>query len=97
LEDGRFFWQEDVQVTISEQLDKLNKVIFQAAVGSLADYSQALEKIAVDFARKLNLEAGEVEILIAAAKVAKVDAATSMVREFPEVAGIMAASLLTRS
>ena len=97
LEDGRFFWQEDVQVTIPEQLAKLNKVIFQAAVGSLADYSQALEKIAADFARKLNLEAGEAEILIAAARVAKVDAATSMVREFPEVAGIMAASLLRRS
>jgi len=97
LEDGRFFWQEDVQVTIPEQLDKLNKVIFQATVGSLADYSQALEKIAADFARKLNLEAKEAKILITAAKVAKVDAATSMVREFPEVAGIMAASLLKRS
>jgi len=97
LEDGRFFWQEDIQVTIPEQLAKLNKIIFQAAVGSLSDYSQALGKIAADFARKLNLEAGEAEILIAAARVAKVDAATSMVREFPEVAGIMAASLLEHS
>ncbi|MCX5642576.1 MAG: glycine--tRNA ligase subunit beta [Candidatus Omnitrophica bacterium] len=97
LEDGRFFWQEDVQVTIPEQLDKLHKVIFQAAVGSLADYSQALGKITAAFAQKLNLEAAETEILCAAARVAKVDAATSMVREFPEVAGIMAASLLARS
>jgi glycyl-tRNA synthetase beta chain len=97
LEDGRFFWQEDVQAAIPEQLAKLNKVIFQETVGSLADYSRALEKIAADFARKLNLETNEAEILTAAAKVAKVDAVTSMVREFPEVAGIMAANLLTRS
>ncbi|MFH2069578.1 MAG: glycine--tRNA ligase subunit beta, partial [Candidatus Omnitrophota bacterium] len=97
LEDGRFFWQEDVQVAIPEHLDKLNKVIFQASIGSLADYSQALGKITADFARKVNLKVGEAEIVSAAAKVAKVDAATSMVREFPEVAGIMAASLLKRS
>ncbi len=97
LEDGRFFWQEDVQVAVSEQLDKLSKVIFQSAVGSLADYSRALEKVTADFARKLNLGAKETEVVSAAAKVAKVDAATSMVREFPEVAGIMAASLLKRS
>ncbi|MFA5393896.1 MAG: glycine--tRNA ligase subunit beta [Candidatus Ratteibacteria bacterium] len=97
LEDGRFFWQEDIQITVPEQLNKLDKIIFQAAVGSVADYSRALEKIAADFARKLNLEARDAENLIAAAKVAKVDAATSMVREFPEVAGIMAANLLTRA
>ncbi len=97
LEDGRFFWQEDVQITIPEQLDKLKKVIFQAAIGSLADYSRALEKVTTDFARKLNLGAKETEVVISAARMAKVDAATSMVREFPEVAGIMAASLLKQS
>lgn len=97
LEDGRFFWQEDIRVAIPEQLDKLKKIIFQNSIGSLADYNHALEKITVDFARQLHLEAKEAEILITAAKVAKVDAATSMVREFPELAGIMAASLLARS
>ncbi len=96
LEDGRFFWQEDIGVSIQERLHKLEKVIFQATVGSLSDYSQALERITADFGQKLNLKTGEAEILIEAAKVAKVDATTSMVREFPEVAGIMAASLLKR-
>lgn len=96
LEDALFFWQEDTRIPVPEHHKKLAKVIFQAGVGTLSDYVRALEAFVDKVASGLKISAEEREELMIAARMAKIDATTSMVREFPEVTGIMAGSLLEK-
>jgi len=96
LEDALFFWQEDTHVSLQARQEKLTDVIFQAGIGTLSDYAKALENLTGEISSRLNIAPADKEDLAVAARMAKIDITTSMVREFPDVAGIMAASLLKK-
>ncbi len=87
LEDAWFFLEEDRKVRLSELADRLDGIIFQAKLGSMAEKTLRITKLAQTIARLVLPE--QVEQCGRAAKLCKADLLTSMVGEFPSLQGIM--------
>ncbi|GAB4241625.1 MAG: glycine--tRNA ligase subunit beta [Acidobacteriota bacterium] len=81
LEDGAFFWDADRKVRLEERVPRLADVLFQEKLGSYLEKTQRLEALC----RRLDGD----EDLVTAAHLCKVDLTTEMVREFPELQGVM--------
>ncbi|RTK93646.1 MAG: glycine--tRNA ligase subunit beta [Rickettsiales bacterium] len=79
LSDALYFYEQDKKNTLESQIEKLDKVIFHAKLGSLKDKVLRLEKIAEKFALGLGK----------AALLCKSDIISEMVGEFPNLQGIM--------
>ncbi len=90
LEDARFFWKTDNTILKSDKfekwLEKLDKVIFLAPLGSIGDKCRRLENLMEHSAELLNLNTN---LASEAGKYAKVDLVSSMVNEFDTLQGIM--------
>lgn len=86
LNDARFFWDEDRKSTLESRLDKLKGVTFHAKLGTMAQRVERLEALAAALAPMLNADPG---LARQAGRLAKADLVTHMVREFPELQGIM--------
>lgn len=95
LEDAKFFYQEDQKVTdkaikpLNNYLIKLKDVIFQKNLGSMYDKVERLVAIAGLIANKLQLNKHLSETLERSAQLSKSDLVSEMVKEFPELQGIM--------
>lgn len=89
LADARFFWEEDQKVKLAEYLPRLQKIVFQESLGTIAGKSARVEKIVGVLSDKLKLETTVKENACRAAQLAKADLVTNMVNEFPELQGIM--------
>lgn len=84
--DARFFWEVDRQRTLASRADGLSDVTFQAKLGSYQEKTQGV----VDGARRLAGWLGlDVEVAERAARLSKVDLMTEMVKELPELQGVM--------
>lgn len=84
--DARFFWEVDRQRTLASRLAGLSDVTFQAKLGSYLEKTQGI----VDGARRLAGWLGlDVELAERAARLSKVDLMTEMVKELPELQGVM--------
>jgi glycyl-tRNA synthetase beta chain len=81
LEDAAFFWKTDRKEALKERVEQLNQVVFQEKLGS---YHAKTVRI-----RKLCAELENEEHLDTAALLCKGDLTTDMVRELPELQGIM--------
>lgn len=77
--DARFFYDTDQKRSLTERVEDLAKVTFQAQLGSYLDKTNRV--IA------LLKELGAPQASIDAAKIAKVDLTTDMVKEFTELQG----------
>ncbi len=87
LEDGRFYWDQDRRKPLGELLPGLEKMIFHARLGSVAEKTARISGLATFlavFVPHANL--GKVE---RAAQLAKADLISGMVGEFPELQGVM--------
>lgn len=89
LADARFFWEEDQKVKLAEYLPRLEKIVFQESLGTIAGKSARVEKIVEVLSDKLKLDKAVKEDACRAAQLAKADLVTNMVNEFPELQGIM--------
>jgi glycyl-tRNA synthetase beta chain len=90
LRDARFFWEADRKATLESRLDRLGTLLFHKKLGS---YQDKAERIAA-LARWIAVEALAADERTAAAaeraaRLAKTDLATDMVREFTELQGTM--------
>jgi glycyl-tRNA synthetase beta chain len=90
LRDARFFWEADRKVPLESRLARLSTLLFHKKLGS---YREKAERIA-SLARWIATEAFGASEETArraeqAARLAKVDLATDMVREFTELQGTM--------
>jgi glycyl-tRNA synthetase beta chain len=81
LEDAAFFWETDQKQPLKERVSHLEHVLFQERLGSYLEKTDRLRNIC----RGL----GGGEDLETAALLCKADLTTDMVREFPELQGIM--------
>lgn len=81
LSDADFFYEQDLKVPLEELGKKLTTIIFQAKLGTLSQKVERLEK--------LMLAQGKGTSGKRAARLSKIDLLTSMVKEFPELQGIM--------
>jgi glycyl-tRNA synthetase beta chain len=86
LADARFFWLKDRKTPLIERQAALEKMIYQKRLGSLADKSARVVRLAGLIAEQLGEDGETVQ---RAARLLKCDLVTDMVYEFPELQGIM--------
>jgi glycyl-tRNA synthetase beta chain len=87
LEDAKFFWDNDRKVSLESRVHGLEKIIFHAKIGTVAQKVERMEHLAKLLAQWIpNCNA---ELAGRAAKLCKADLATQMVGEFPELQGLM--------
>jgi glycyl-tRNA synthetase beta chain len=87
FEDARFYFEEDRKRHLSARLEDLRKVTFQESLGSLYEKTERITAIAGSLADKVM--PSEKNRLMRAARLSKADLITGVVREFPELQGIM--------
>lgn len=86
LSDALFFWQTDQQRGLESYVSELADVSFERALGSVAEKSQRVGKVAANLAESLDVSSA---LVARAATLAKADLLSEMVGEFPELQGIM--------
>lgn len=91
LTDARFFWEADLKQNPSVWLERLKTVIFQKKLGSLHDKAQRISQLAAWIAETVNASESLVQATTQAGLLAKMDLASAVVGEFPELQGIMGA------
>ena len=89
LWDARFFWETDRARRLEDRRDALDRMVFHAKLGSMADKAARLARLARRLAERLGL--GDGEGAEQAGRLAKADLVTGMVGEFPELQGVMGA------
>jgi glycyl-tRNA synthetase beta chain len=85
LSDAAFFWEQDCKVPLQGHAERLSGVTFQAKLGSYADKTVRVAKLAHLIGERI----GASSDLSLAAALSKADLMTAMVGEFPELQGTM--------
>ncbi|WP_040335504.1 glycine--tRNA ligase subunit beta [Candidatus Magnetobacterium casense] len=90
LEDARFYYDEDLKLPLIQRLEHLKGIVFQDALGSVFDKVERLAAIG-DFLRLRLFDPIEIdrEQLLMAIRLCKADLTTGVVRQFPELQGVM--------
>lgn len=86
LEDAAFFYREDRKTPLLSLREKLDKVIYQKDLGSLGAKVDRIEALTQEAARMVGADPVQAQL---AARLSKMDLASHMVYEFPELQGIM--------
>jgi glycyl-tRNA synthetase beta chain len=89
LSDARFFWEQDLKVSLDEQAKKLGGVVFHEKLGTVADRVQRIAKLARWLAEQGIVKGVGPDQAERAAHLAKADLVTGMVGEFPELQGVI--------
>jgi glycyl-tRNA synthetase beta chain len=84
--DAAFFWAQDIKQPLEEYAARLETVVFQDRLGTLADKSVRVAKLSRHLAGSLDVDP---EMAARAARLARCDLVTSMVYEFPGLQGTM--------
>jgi glycyl-tRNA synthetase beta chain len=87
FEDARFYYEEDRERRLADRLEDLRKVTYQEKLGSLHDKTMRLALLAEFIAEAVCPE--EKDKVWRAAELSKADLLTGVVREFPELQGVM--------
>jgi glycyl-tRNA synthetase beta chain len=89
--DARFFWEFDQRVTLEERVELLEKVTFQKDLGSYGAKSERVRGVAVRLGELVKAGGGGVDLaaLEQAARLAKTDLTSELVKEFTELQGIV--------
>ena len=86
LADAAFFQQQDRRQTLAAWREGLDKVTFQAKLGSIGDKVRRIAALAGQIAPAIGADAA---LAVRAAELCKCDLLSAMVGEFPELQGIM--------
>ncbi len=87
LSDASFFYQDDRRVPLADRVPRLKQIIFHERLGTLYDKVERLQELMAFLAERITpslVERGR-----RAAYLSKADLLTAMVKEFPELQGIM--------
>jgi glycyl-tRNA synthetase beta chain len=95
LADADFYFREDLKVTPEDRLPLLAGMVFQERLGSLLEKTERVAALAGHAAA--SLPAAVREAVTRAARLSKTDLASGMVREFPELQGIMGETYALRA
>jgi glycyl-tRNA synthetase beta chain len=90
--DARFFWEADQKCRLADYLSKLNQVTFQVKLGSYGEKVERIRALARWVAEQCNakeIHEARVADVDRAAELSKCDLVTDMVREFPELQGVV--------
>ena len=90
LRDARFFWEADRKATLDSRIDRLATLMFHKKLGTYKEKAERIERLAGWIAAQAFGASPEAAAHAArAARLAKADLATDMVREFTELQGTM--------
>mgnify|MGYP001454607533 CR=1 FL=1 len=89
LADARFFFEEDRKRPLASRVGELADLVFLERLGSVAEKTRRLEDLAPQLARIVGLGREVTGHLTRAAHLSKADLVTQMVRELPELQGII--------
>ena len=87
LEDAKFYFSEDLKKPMDRMAEGLSGVLFQADLGSYAEKTQRIRRLAEHLAGAVAPE--KKDLAVRAASLAKADLVSGVVGEFPELQGIM--------
>ena len=93
LADAQYFWQQDGQQRLEDRQSKLQKVVFQQQLGSLAEKTTRVAALAEMIAIQIG---GDPAIARRAAELSRCDLLTQMVQEFASLQGVMGRYLAQR-
>jgi len=87
--DARFFWEFDQRVPLKERVARLEKVTFQKDLGSYAAKTERVREVAASLAGLVAARGSKLDgaALETAARLAKTDLTTELVKEFTELQG----------
>jgi len=86
LADAMFFWQKDQKQPLESFNTALEQVVFQAKLGSIAEKTRRVAKLAESIAKQLG---ANVDYVKRAVILSKCDLMTDMVGEFASLQGVM--------
>src|SRR5206468_2159922 len=90
LRDALFFWESDRKTSLESRIERLSTVLFHKKLGTYKDKATRIERLAEWIAREAFGASPEGARQAAqAARLAKADLASDMVREFTELQGTM--------
>jgi glycyl-tRNA synthetase beta chain len=90
LRDARFFWEADRKSTLASRIDRLSTLLFHKKLGTYKEKAERIERLAEWIARDaLGADDATARHAALAARLAKADLTTDMVREFTELQGTM--------
>ncbi|MGH9351772.1 MAG: glycine--tRNA ligase subunit beta, partial [Terriglobia bacterium] len=91
--DAEFFWNADQKITLAGRIPMLDRVTYQAKLGTYADKVSRMKALAGKICEELeksgSMNAPERQHALRAVDLCKCDLATQMVQEFTELQGIM--------
>ncbi len=87
FDDARFYYHEDMKKPLIERVDDLRKVTFHDQLGNLYEKTERIVSMGSFLAEKLIPDL--TDKVVRAARLSKTDLITGVVREFPELQGIM--------
>ena len=85
LSDGVFLYEEDLKTSMDDFAKKLENIIFQKELGTMAEKVDRLKRLALILAQAL--EMGSEKTVLRAASLCKADIASELVQEFPDLQG----------
>ena len=86
LSDARFFWEQDLGVSMLDRIPELGRVIFYRGLGSQADKVARITQLIEHVAKAIEADS---DICKRAAILCKADLLSCMVHEFPELQGVI--------
>ncbi|WP_404329310.1 glycine--tRNA ligase subunit beta [Mesobacillus maritimus] len=89
LADAAFFYKEDQKLGIDAALAKLKAIVYHEEIGTVAEKSSRVRKLAKLISERLELDVETQTTVDRTAEINKFDLVTQMVYEFPELQGIM--------
>lgn len=89
LADGRFFFNEDRKEPLENYVEKLKSVIFLESLGSLDQKRARLVELTGKLGEALSLNPDQIKKTQRVAQLCKADLVTGLVKEFPELQGVM--------
>lgn len=89
LADGRFFFNEDRKLSLEGYVDQLKSVVFLESLGTLDQKRLRLMELTAKLGAALKLSTRQIEEAKRVAYLCKADLVTSLVKEFPELQGVM--------
>ena len=87
FDDAKFYYHEDTAKPLAERVESLKAVTFHAELGSLYEKVERVMYIAAFLSEKISPSLNDK--VLRAARLSKTDLITGVVREFPELQGIM--------
>lgn len=91
LKDSIFFLEEDLKLPLQDRVESLKGLVFQTKLGTVYDRVMRLEKLSLDIANSFDFpgRGTATEKIGRAALLSKADLVTYMVKEYPDLQGII--------